>query len=303
MKSSLIQSKSIYLYKRLTVSAFLCSFLVGVVLSYFPSQSRAAEGFFEIKSEYVIPEVYRASKSIGNFSTLFTQCSIGKVYDLLVTAKHCIASPPYISKDMDATFEIENKRIKIKVQYHPKTIHYLPYDIVVLEPDPKDKDIFDKIPNVEISNSHPNNGDSVFAIGFPNVTANNRLNKNSIYYDYSEYQKRVTYGEVVDANLEQKSFCKYNNILSNNPESWVLEDNCNYMDYTKLKRGVDAREEKNTILTNTDMIGGMSGSFLFTMDGKLIGIGSTIKSSKSGNYQENAGIYSKASNILEILNP
>jgi hypothetical protein len=63
-----------------------------------------------------------------------------------------------------------------------------------------------------------------------------------------------------------------------------------------------ARAEHNPMLTDTDMIFGMSGSLLFSQEGKVLGVGSTVKTSYPGNYSVNApAIYSKIENLKVLL--
>ena len=63
------------------------------------------------------------------------------------------------------------------------------------------------------------------------------------------------------------------------------------------------REERDPFLVNTDMINGMSGGPLFNRNGKIIGIGSTVK--KNGlplDYDPRfPAIFSKAKYISTVI--
>lgn len=224
-------------------------------------------------------------------------CSGAKIRDLFFTAKHCtkdIDSRPVIVKFIDANGSL------IQIPMHPEpsiSQHKLPYDISALVPD--NKDSFSQIPNLQIYEGEIHPGRLVFGIGFPKISKGNRWIKRDDY-DYVSTGMRVTYGQITEANVRKWAYCRYTNKISDvKPESWILESSCKNVDYSKFEHG--EREERNILIADTDMIHGMSGSPLFTLDGEVVGFGSTIKTRFPGNYLPYA-IYSKAENISSILN-
>lgn len=219
--------------------------------------------------------------------------------NLFVTAKHCVRDD---RKDIKARFLNEDRSsvVDFVLERFELTHHNLPYDIAVL----KIKGWPEGRPTAEISSEIIQN-DPVIAIGFPSTRS--RENRNA-EYPWANNEMRVSIGRITNANLEKKSFCKFsNNIYTAEPESWVLEASCEQIDpFTATNsagQSYEAREERNVLITNTDMINGMSGSALFNKSGKLIGIGTTIlKNNPPLDYSpNNNAVYLKAENIHKIL--
>jgi len=217
-----------------------------------------------------------------------------------VTAKHCVDDEDqeikarFLNEDKSGVVDFVLERIDV-------TNHDLPYDIAILKIHgwPKGRLV------AEIS-SNIVQYDPVIAIGFPDTGS--RTNR-SAEYSWANNELRVSIGRITNANKEKKSFCNFSNDIDTaEPESWVLEANCSqigpFMATNSAGRQYEAREERNVLLTNTDMIHGMSGSALFNKAGQLIGIGTTILKNKPPlNYSpNNNAVYLKAENIRKILN-
>lgn len=229
-------------------------------------------------------------------TTYYPRCSGGRIGDHFVTARHCF--PESVQKIQVKFMAADGSLITVPMKTNNETYHNLPYDLTTISPvNPQD---FEKIPSLEIGNTMAD-GDSVFGIGFPVLREKIRTQK-SADYEITSGLMRVTVGKIVNANLSKKSYCAYSNLNNTaQPENWILEDDCSRYDYTKIDPAL-ARAEHNPMLTDTDMIFGMSGSLLFSQDGKVLGVGSTVKTSYPGNYSENSpAIYSKIENLKVLL--
>ena len=229
-------------------------------------------------------------------TAFYPLCSGGRIGDVFVTAKHCI---PDENAELIAKFQLANGKIEnFKMHYHSLTRNKAPYDISIVYP--ANRAAFKKVPELKTSNQELTIGQPVFGIGFPYLNAFIRPNKKADY-DYVNAGKRVVYGQVIEPNIKKWSYCGFSNDNEKaKPETWILEPSCQKIDYSKFK--YDAREENNILLTNTDMIYGLSGSFLFNANGEVIGVGSTIKASKPGPYSTTAyAVYSKIENLATII--
>jgi hypothetical protein len=217
----------------------------------------------------------------------------------LVTAKHCIYDD---DEDLRAKFlSLDGADvIEFQVEKTPMTQHNLPFDIALLK-------IIDwprNRPTATLS-SRVIRKSPVIAIGFPHVWKRDNFEAD---YTPPHGEMRISIGRITEANPGKKSFCLFSNdIFEAQPESWLLEDDCPKAGPFKIKnsRGIEyeARQEKNVLLTNTDMIYGMSGSGLFNRWGEFIGVGTTVLSdSPPLNYdRKKNAVYLKAENIREII--
>ena len=222
----------------------------------------------------------------------FAACSGGKIGSNFVTAKHCLPEGP--NRMMAKFVDADGSLLEIPLIHGSR--HSLPFDISILRP--QSATAFARIPDLELA-STMENGESVFGIGFPFVDESIRPRKN-IDYEYVSVGMRITFGKIVDSNPEGLAYCHFSNSIDKaKPKNWVLEKFCAKIDKSKFSYAV--REERNILLADTDMIYGMSGSLLFSVDGKVLGVGSTVKTSTPGNYSaDKPAVYSKAANLRLI---
>ena len=202
-----------------------------------------------------------------------------------VTAKHCTGGKDDVP--FHAKFLRNGKIKKYKLDATKYSNHDLPHDISIF-----------KIPNykgptAKIAMYSNLDGEIVSGIGFPYVLFRDpHFNK----YTSPWGSKRLTLGHIVDSNPYRKSFCGFsNNVSEALPETWVLEPFCKNKLPQKVSETLTLREERDPLLTNTDMIFGMSGSGLFNSKGHLVGIGTTILNSEPGNFSDKSpAVYVKA---------
>lgn len=214
-----------------------------------------------------------------------------------VTARHCIESVDHSTHPIKARFidAISGDIRDINLEPTDLTKHYLPNDISILRV-PKDTPFQPHY--AEILTTELPKGQSVYSLGFPYLGY--RKNRKADY-ELLSGGMRVTLGAVVEPNLEQRSYCGFSNENDiAKPESWTLDLECSNYDYSK--HAYVGREERNPMLTDTDMTYGMSGSPLFDSKGQLVGIGSTILSADPIDYDSSIyAVYGKAANLTKYL--
>jgi hypothetical protein len=212
-----------------------------------------------------------------------------------VTAGHCRHDREENGAVIWAKFLNERgELIRVEMQETAVTKHTLPYDLAVYRIVDSQ---FHQL-GVPLRLDDPGDHEPVFAIGFPYLQGRKNYNGN---YLFTYGSMRITFGEVTNANRARGSYCRFSNdVGAAPPEGWTIEQNCTGVDYSKFS--YEAREERNPLLTDTDMIYGMSGSPLFDAQGKLLGIGTTILNSNPGDYDpaKNA-VYVKSTSLAELL--
>ena len=223
-----------------------------------------------------------------------------------LTARHCYKDK---RKNQHAKFlSLDGKRtVEFKLIDIGYSDHKHPYDISIFKLDgwPKNR------PTAEIKTGQFRFGQTVFGIGFP-YTVHRKTRKTD--YPWADGDMRVTTGTVTEPNNAKKTFCQYsNNIFEENPQTWRLTKACSTARFVTKKAKEDdgtkyeyqVRWEKNIMLTNSDMINGLSGSPLFDSKGMLVGIGTTVmKGGPPLDYSPDANaVYSKAENIYEFFKP
>ncbi len=215
----------------------------------------------------------------------------GFVFDQkVITARH-VSQALVDDEPILIRLLIDDEVIDFDLQKTIASDHKLPYDIGVLG--------FSKLENLPegllLRDGPIEKDEHVFSVGFPNLTEDMRDLSEK---DYGEQfvAQRMTYGLVTEANPFAWSYCKFtNNITESDPMAWVLEEACFGDDKKSWER-----IEKNIFETTTDMIYGMSGSPVLDAEGKLLGIGTTVRTNMPGSIAP--AIHSKAENISEVLN-
>lgn len=232
------------------------------------------------------------------------QCGAVAVKDndiaYLVTAKHCYSADDkgtigrFLSLDGKSveTFSLDFSQPQLFE-------HSLPYDIALFPI----KNWKSDRPVAEVSAEIPK-GLNVFAIGFPKMDHRTKM---SAEYPIAYNDMRVSFGKVIEPNLKAKSFCHFSNDISKaRPTKWTLEDKCPVTgahSHDNGKGKYEARVEHDVLITDTDMLNGMSGSALYTEQGQLIGIGTTIlKNGEPLNYRADIhAVYVKAVHLFDVL--
>ena len=215
-----------------------------------------------------------------------------------VTARHCLpdANRPTVTEV--TIWEKNGAKKHLAVSPTAFTNHIYPYDLSVYR-----VTSYAGRPVAKLRHDDPKDGETVFGIGFPwQGKRSNHLESTPESWD----TMRVTFGQVVNANRDHGSICKFSNDVGNAlPETWKLQADCAGTNRDGL--GYNAREEKDVFFTDTDMTYGMSGSALFDREGRLLGIGTTILSRNPGDYDPaRHAVYVKSSNLaklLEMLHP
>lgn len=183
----------------------------------------------------------------------------------LVTARHCSGQP------------LPPGLAKTSLSDHDE-----PYDLSVYRPEKPGE-------GVPLRAGPLQNGEPVFAVFYYQASKNDAP------------RLRATAGRVVDANAGSRSFCAFTNEDDvARPEDWTLESDCSRVERSRLP--YKAREERDPLLTDTAMTFGMSGSPLFDAQGRLIGIGSNVLSSKPLEYDpKKPAVYVKAASLDQLL--
>lgn len=263
-------------------------------------------------------EYYSAIRQISDCSqgcvaknSVFLYCSAVIVKDpissdlLVATAKHCLwymdlqtegqRTKPAIFKALNPKTK---KIVKVVLEETFGSQHYLPFET-----------IFYRIPKssqtdfafVEIASQPSINGDSVYTIGVPYLLNRTLVGSQVPPYDLKISDIKVSLGRTIFGNLRRASYCAFSNHINiANPKSWKAQSGCDFFDYSQIH--YPARQEKNFMLTDTDMTYGISGAPLFNSAGQLIGIGNSILDTQAENYNPTSyGIYSKAENLRLLL--
>lgn len=219
------------------------------------------------------------------------RCSGVRVHNYFITARHCI-SDGYANPMVKLTGDHRHIRT-YKLEPTKFTDHKEPYDVSIF----KIKDgTFSK---TYMRGADPQVGNLVFTVGFPYLA--NRAGAGEMQLRHNG-SMRITFGRIVNANPTGKSYCAFTNEdFVTDLERFKLTDGCADTDYSLVP--YKWREERDPLLTNTDMTWGMSGAPLFDRYGLLIGIGSNILSNDPKNYNPTKpAVYVKSVNILKLIN-
>jgi len=246
----------------------------------------------KINSKFCIQVELRHCHSMCQMYVPRRWCSGVRVNNSFVSAKHC--EPPAGFKPSVVFLDLSDKisRLKVKFVSSPSRVYDLSIFEFVEAPPTKS--------TLTVRASDPQIGEPVFGLGFPKLSVREGKTKQKDYL-LSPANMRVTFGQVVEANLGSKSYCEYTNQDNvTDIEAWKLEQGCSTVDRSQLK--FSAREEKDPFLTDSDMVWGMSGSPLFDQKGQLLGIGSNVLSNSPESYTLGKfAVYVKSKNLVGIL--
>ena len=246
-------------------------------------------------------------------------CSGVRIGRYFVTARHCLPQKKVATNPSTRFFWDGKLSPRFKLRSTRYTQHRRPYDLSIFEivgwerfrnrPVREDDAATEslmraRLPDLLLRQEPLQYRESVYGIGLP-VLHVREGKQGNLDYALQPMQPRVTIGRVMNPNEPGRSFCAFTNSDGvADIESFELADSCRDPQVRKRLRALKYkyREEKDPVLTNTDMIWGMSGSPLFDMQGRLVGIGSNVLSNNPAKYDRNKyAVYVKARNLARLL--